>query len=55
MGNFGSEPLNFSASFHSFLLFSLNFVNIHDKYFFIIYLMVKVQCLSIELALGLIH
>ena len=31
------HPLDFSAIFHSFLLFPLKFTNIHDKYFFILY------------------
>ena len=54
-GNFGSAdpppPLDFSHFFiHLELLFSLKLM-----IFFIIYLIVKVQRLSIELALGLIH
>ena len=49
MSNFGSASLDISTFFHSFLLFLLKFI------FFILYLVVNVQCLSIELALGLIH
>ena len=48
------HPLDFVAISHSFLLFSLKFMTIHDKKIEL-YLMVKVQCLSGELALGLIH
>ena len=54
MGNLGSISLNCSVIFHSFLMFSLKFMNIQIIFLLTTNHKIKVLCLNITVICGLV-